>query len=750
MILRINPSKDLSPVQLHGDDLWSSSGDDPFFDIRFNAIRRPILVAFLKSADGEMVEPKVYVNKGHGYRERDTFQHDPGHCFIITADVGRSGLICSLRIDPSTQPGEFSFSVESFPDRESAERMIRMRRERDMRNAVRWDIGPLPRFRLRLPSPRLRRRKSELAKFVHVQQALAQNLPNVRPEPNDAIWLSIVVPVFNAPKRYLDDIVRSFESQGAEGTELILSDDASTSEETLRCYKAFASRKNIKIVRGSVNGGIAKATNSGLAEATGTWITLLDHDDVIAPHALKIIAKAIVDNPETEFLYTDELVVNDRLVPDGLMLKPAFDPVLLTGVNYINHFSVYRHARLRKIGYLRTGFDGSQDYDLLLRYLDGIPEHHVLHVPYAAYWWRRTGQTYSRRFIDRATGAARIALSERFERQGRNVVIKSALTETLHRVEFPVPTENHWPKISVIIPSRDAYGLICTVLKGLFEGTDYPNIEVIIIDNGTTDRRVLELYQHYRDTRPGFLAIITEESFNFAKAINRGMENASGEHFLILNNDIEVIDAGWLKEMVSCLKFDATGIVGAKLLYPNNKIQHAGVIVGFGGLAGHWYLNKPANYGGPMNRLHLRNSVTCVTGAAMLISGGCRQAVGDWDEANFAVAYNDVDYCIRAHKAGFRILWTPFACLYHHESASRGSDLVGEKKRRFEQEKENLRLLHGTDTFEDPSINPGYEKRHSTPAVEIPMKLAGARAGLKTHQPDIDLQESLPTRPNKI
>lgn len=733
MTLRISASKDLAPVQLHGGDLWSSSGDDPFFDIRFSAFRQPVLVILLKSTDGEMLQPKAYINKGHGYRERDTIEHDPGRCFIIIADVGRSGLICSMRIDPSAQPGEFSFSVMSFPNRESAERMIRMRMDHDMSDAVRWDIGHLPRFRLRLPSVRLRRRTTELAKFIEMQQTLARNLPDARPEARDTVWLSIVVPVYNAPKRYLEDLVRSFETQRAEGTELILSDDASSSEETLRCYRTFAGRKGIKIVRGSVNGGIAKATNSGLMEARGTWVTLLDHDDVIAPHALKIIAKAIVDNPETQFLYTDEVVVNERLAPSGLMLKPAFDPVLLTGVNYINHFSVYRHDRLRKIGYLRTGFDGSQDYDLLLRYLEGVPEHQVLHVPYAAYWWRRTGQTYSRRFIDRATEAARVALVERFERQGESVTVVPGLTETLHRVEFPVATEHGWPKVSVIIPSRDSHALISTVLEGLFQGTDYPNLEVIIIDNGTTDRRVLELYQHYRNTRPGFSAIITEESFNFAKAINRGMKNASGEHFLILNNDIEVIDAGWLKEMVSCLKFDATGIVGAKLLYPNNKIQHAGVIVGFGGLAGHWYLNKPANYGGPMNRLHLRNSVTCVTGAAMLISGNCRRAIGDWDDANFAVAYNDVDYCIRAHKAGFRIIWTPFACLYHHESASRGSDLVGQRKRRFEQEKENLRLLHGTDTFEDPSINPGYEKRHSTPDIEIPAKLTPARAGLRVN-----------------
>ncbi|NSY51284.1 glycosyltransferase [Agrobacterium tumefaciens] len=731
MTLRIRSSRDLISINLIDPNRWESTGDDPFFDIRFNTLRKPILVAFIRTTDGEMIEPKVYLNRGHGYRERDTVQHEPGHSFIVTADVGRLGLVKSLRIDPSAQPGEFSFQIEAFPNWDSAEHVINLRMEADMQSAKRWDIGRLPRFRLKLPSPRLRHAKSQVLEFIDTQYGLAQKLHVVRPEPNDNVWLSIVVPVYNAPKRYLDDLVKSFETQHTEGVELILSDDASTSEETLRFYEVLAKRNTIKIARSGVNRGIANATNEGLALASGTWVTLLDHDDLIAPHALKMIAATIVANPQCQFLYTDEVVVNDRLVPDGLMLKPAFDPVLLTGVNYINHFSVYRHDRLRRIGYLRTAFDGSQDYDLLLRYLEGIPEQHVIHIPYPAYWWRRTGQTYSRRFMDKATEAARLALSERFQREGQVIKVVPALTETLHRVEFSLPKGLDWPKISIIIPSRDSFDLISTVLKGLFEETDYQNLEVIVIDNGTTDRRVLELYRSYTESKKNFSVTIAEEAFNFARAINRGMEKSSGEHFLILNNDIEVIDAGWLKEMVSCLKFDATGIVGAKLLYPNKKIQHAGVIVGFGGLAGHWYLNKPANFGGPMNRLHLRNSVTCVTGAAMLISGDCKEIVGSWDEENFAVAYNDVDYCIRAHKAGFRIVWTPFACMYHHESASRGSDLVGDKKRRFEQEKENLRLLHGTDTFDDPSINPGYEKRHSTPGLELPVHLAPARAGLR-------------------
>jgi GT2 family glycosyltransferase len=219
-------------------------------------------------------------------------------------------------------------------------------------------------------------------------------------------------------------------------------------------------------------------------------------------------------------------------------------------------------------------------------------------------------------------------------------------------------------------------------------------MEVLIIDNGSTDQDVVSLYEGYASECANFSFYISDEEFNFSRAVNKGITLATGDHFLLLNNDIEVIEPGWLKEMVSCLAYEKTGIVGAKLLYPNNKVQHAGVIAGFGGLAGHWYLNNSANYGGPMNRLHVRNSMTCVTAALMLISGDCAKSIGAWDEENFVIAYNDVDYCLRAYKAGFRTIWTPFACLYHHESASRGSDMVGEKRKRFEREKDNLRRIH--------------------------------------------------------
>jgi GT2 family glycosyltransferase len=721
MALHIIAKSDLQQAAGGKPDEWESTGDDPAFHVVLPIRRNPHLVLSLACAE-EDIDPKVYVDRGFGFREKDAVAIAPGRTFLIQADVGRYGLIRALRVDPASFPTRLTFDARAFRTATEAQAYAKALAAGTQSHAGMIDLGRLP--RLKLPVPRLSfgRRTNSAARYAEACYALAEaqaQTTRMPPAGDVPPWLSIVVPVYNAPARYLDDLVQSFLAQKEAGAELILSDDASTSRETRQWLSKVRPQTAIRIIRNTANGGIAQATNAGLSEASGRWVTLLDHDDVIAPHALRLVREALARNPDTLFLYTDELVVDDALLATGLMLKPAYDPVLLTGVNYINHFSFYRRDRLAGIGNLRTGYDGSQDYDLLLRYLEGIARERVLHLPYPAYWWRRTGHTYSRKFLDAATKAARTAIADRFAREGVPVRVEGAITETLHRVLFDRAATG-WPRLSVIIPSRNGYDLISRVLNDLFEKTDYPALEVIVVDNGTTDTRVLDLYASYAARFPAFSAHVEPDTFNFARAINKGISLASGEHYLILNNDIEVIEPGWLKEMVSCLAFSGTGVVGAKLLYPNGRIQHAGVIAGFGGLAGHWYLNKSRNFGGPLNRLHLRNSMTCVTGAAMLLSGDCVRITGAWDETSFAVAYNDVDYCLRAHKAGFNVVWTPFACLYHHESASRGSDLSGERRARFEREKRNLQCIHNTETFLDPAINPAYDRRHSDPAVLIP------------------------------
>jgi GT2 family glycosyltransferase len=340
-------------------------------------------------------------------------------------------------------------------------------------------------------------------------------------------------------------------------------------------------------------------------------------------------------------------------------------------------------------------------------------------LPFPAYLWRRDGTSFSAKFLELATTNARRALAEIYAQGQSLAIVDRALTPDLHRIRFDL-ARSEWPLVSVVIPSRDALPLISKVLKGLTEVTDYPDLEIIVIDNGSKDPEVLTLYEQYRRGSAPFSAHIEEEEFNFSHSINRGIAMAKGNAILLLNNDIEILEPNWLKEMVSCFDYPQTGIVGAKLLYPDRTIQHAGVIAGLGGLAGHWFIGHDEAFPGPMGRLRVRMSLSVVTGACMLISRPCIEQTGLFDEKVFSIAYNDVDYCLRAISRQFRVVWTPFATLVHHESASRGSDEVRENIERFRRDQQNLRARHGTDKFEDRALNPWYSKDRSDP---VPIRL---------------------------
>jgi GT2 family glycosyltransferase len=699
-----------------GGGKWLATDNDPQFVFFLHRLQFSYVIFELKEA-GRILDPQVFIDRGKGFEPNDMFELQATRDGIYVVALKTLGNVRNLRFDPSSYSSQFEFhayatfdlpSVKAFVERRLGEAHRGMGRLRICETIAEGDLGALRQLGARARTVNV---TSHLKNVLALAaERYSHPIERRRSEP----LISFVAPVFNTPVAYLDDLLESFRIQ-EEGTwELILVDDGSTSRQTSAWLDQQHHCPALKIIRRADNNGIAVATNSALTAARGTWVGFIDHDDALAPFAVARLSETIMQNPAASLIYTDEVLTDHKLEPLAYNLKPAYDPVLLSGVNYINHLSLYRRERLAEIGGLREGFDGSQDYDLLLRYLAGLDPAEVLHLPYPAYRWRRDGLSYSVAFLDRATTNARRALAEAYTMDNVPAPVEPALLPNLHRVMFDA-TIRSWPKISIVIPNRDSFEFLSCVLEGIIQRTDYPDLEIIVPDNGSKDTRVLSLYEEMRASTSNFRAEILEEPFNFARQVNRGISMATGDHVLLLNNDIEVTDPGWLKEMVSCLAFPNAGIVGARLLYPDGTLQHVGVIVGLGGAAGHWFCGQPASQPGPMGRLMVRQTLSAVTGACMLISKDCRVATGYLDETTFAIAYNDIDYCLRAGERGFRTVWTPFATLLHHESASRGSEETAANKPRFLREQEALRAKYELESYVDRALNPWYGRHSSKP-----------------------------------
>jgi GT2 family glycosyltransferase len=694
-------------------------------------------VVYLQSVD-DSLDPRIYVDRGAGFSEPTSIPLQHADASIYLLHISPPRKVAKLRIDPCSFPGKFRYWAKFAWSETELAKLVSEATSREA-NASIYDVvidgSPEKRTTLK-PAKRI---DEHFASIIRLAERTAPPIDASMLEKGPLI--SFVVPLHDSSPAHLNDLLKSFREQPNGAAELILCDDGSTSADTISWLSKQENSRVIRILRNTTNSGIASATNLGIAEARGEWISFIDHDDALTPYVVQLLAQTISDHPDCKFIYTDEVVTDAKLKPVAYFFKPAFDEVLLSGVNYINHLSCYRADRLRMIGGLRAGYEGSQDYDLLLRYLDGLQPEEIKHLPYPGYRWRRTGSSYTAKFMNRATANARKALAEHFRHGDEDIPVDAALAKDLHRVRFD-KLKRTWPRVSVIIPNRNSFALISRVLLDLTTKTDYPDLEVIVIDNGTTDSRVLEIYGKMKEGLPSpscpvrgkfspgpvpFQYEVKPSTFNFARQANRGVELASGEFILILNNDIEVIENDWLREMVSCFDYPRTGIVGARLLYPNGRLQHAGVIVGLGGLAGHWYIGQRGNTPGPMARLRVRQSLTAVTGACMLISRACFQSVGKFDEREFAVAYNDIDFCLRAVEGGFRVIWTPFATLTHHQSATRGDDKNMLNRDRFDYEKENMRRRYNTGAFEDRAFSPWYTREWGVPLPALLDHLPKAR-----------------------
>lgn len=529
---------------------------------------------------------------------------------------------------------------------------------------------------------------------------------------------SVLVPVHETPDDALRAMMNSVRAQTWPHWELCLADDGSRApavRDTLE--DAAASDARIKLALRPRNGNISAASNTALALASGEWLALLDHDDVLAPHALQTMADAIAHHPDSDLYYSDE----DKLDADGSRydpyFKPDFNPELLRGQNFVSHLGVYRAALVRKLGGFRPGFEGSQDYDLTLR-VTAATRAPVIHVPHVLYHWRLYpgAGTFSSTQIERSTDAARRALREQAESLGETVDVVAGI-DNYHRVIPADPAT--WPRVTVIVPTRDGLDVLKPCVQGVLTRTDYPDIELIVVDNGSRDPATLK----YLASLPARV-LRDDGPFNFARLNNLAAEQATGDIMLLLNNDVAVTDPGWLREVVRQAIRPGIGAVGARLLYPDGTVQHAGVVLGLGGVAGHVGIGAGACDPGPFGLLHLVREVGAVTAACMAVPTAAWRAVGGMDAAHFGVAFNDVDLCLRLRAAGYRIVFTPYAELVHHESKSRGSDFAPDQVDRFTAEIATMQRRWSDELAHDPFFSPNHSLDLHTPSLAFPPRVS--------------------------
>ncbi|MFH0264225.1 glycosyltransferase [Vibrio rumoiensis] len=530
--------------------------------------------------------------------------------------------------------------------------------------------------------------------------------------------ISIIVPTYNTDELFLKQCIDSVVNQSYSNWELCLADDASTSEHVRDVIAEYCRRDGrIKAVYREENGHISAASNSAISIAEGEWIALLDHDDELHKHALSYVAHVLERNPQTEFVYTDEDKINERGERFDPHFKPEWNPDLFYSQNYISHLSVYKSSIVRKIGGFRIGFEGSQDYDFLLRYSREINAANIVHIPKVLYHWRaiegstalEAGQK------DYTTQKGIDALQDHFDQQQTDVQVMKGKNANTYRVKWSTADN---PLVSLIIPTRNGKDITKQAIDSILNKTSYRNYEIILVDNNSEDEAALEYFAQL-DKHDKVTVLKYPHPFNYSAINNFAVRHANGDIVGLVNNDVEVINSDWLTEMVSHAIRPDVGCVGAKLYYSNDTVQHAGIILGIGGVAGHSHKHFPRDSQGYFSRLNLVQNLSAVTAACLLIRKEVFELVGGLNETDLTVAFNDVDFCLRVREQGYRNLWTPYAELYHYESISRGAEDNPEKIARFNKEVDYMKGAWTDLLTSDPSYNVNLTKRHENFSISV-------------------------------
>jgi len=705
---------------------WQSMGDDPHFylddiDIAEGAWCQLHLVI---NSTKKSCNAKIYFDYGKGFNEEDTLSLRPKFGEVKTCVIRTEGPLKAIRFDPMDCIGKFSVPIF---------KLVKVEESQALANMSRW----LDRFNQKSPVTRKRNladkdlnlldelfdeywhafteanRGNSTSYEEWIELVEKPSLPS--PEQLQAAlqqWqnqppISIVVPVFNTPEKYLRECIESVQAQSYTNWELCISDDGSSQPHVRRVLQEYEKADSrIRVVYRPESGHISRSSNSALEIAQGEYVALMDHEDQLPEHALYFVVEALNDKPDAQIVYSDE----DKIDQTGERFDPHFksdwNPDLFYSQNYVSHLIVYRSDLLETINGFRLGVEGSQDQDLLLRCLPYVKSDEIIHIPRVLYHWRALEGSTARAVgeKDYTTEAGLRALRDYFSAQGPDgVEVEAGLVPDTYRVHWPVPMPE--PLVSLLIPTRDRKDITELAVCSILEKTTYTNYEILILDNGSVEPETLKWFAQIQKQDKRVKVMRYDHPFNYSAINNFGVQCASGSVIGLVNNDVEVISPDWLTEMVSHVMRSDVGCVGAKLYYPDDTIQHAGVVLGIGGVASHPFKHHVKDSDGYFKRLKVVQNYSAVTAACLMVKRDLYEKVGGLDENNLAIAYNDIDFCLRVSKAGYKNVWTPYAELYHHESVSRGSDEDNEKIERLKNEREYMLHVWGEDLENDPFYN---------------------------------------------
>ncbi|MFC1751378.1 glycosyltransferase, partial [Pseudomonadota bacterium] len=524
--------------------------------------------------------------------------------------------------------------------------------------------------------------------------------------------ISIVTPVHDVPVDILKNCIDSVINQIYPNFELCIVDDASTDKKIKSLLEGYAKKdKRIRVQYRKKNGGIVKASNDAIENAKGAYIGFLDNDDTLTPDALFEVAKALQEE-KYDFIYSDEDKIDEKGNRCEPFFKPSFSPDLLLSINYTCHFSVYRKKLIKDVGALREGFDGSQDYDLALRISEKAKK--IKHIPKVLYNWRMIKGSTAGQFDAKphCFTSAKEALRETMDRRGIEGKVADGVWKGSYRVQRALKSR---PKVTIIIPFKDKPEVLKVCLDSLFEKTNYDNYEVILVNNQS---ELFETKEYLKTLEEKNVKILNYDfPFNYAAINNFAAKQAKGEILVLLNNDVEIITPNWIEAMLEHAQRSDVGAVGAKLLFPDDTVQHAGTLIGVGGIANHAFLKQLSSDHGYFGQTDLIKNYSAVTGACLMIRKDVYINCDGLNEKDLGISFNDVDLCLRLREKGYLIVYTPYAKLYHHESLSRGYEVAMDEIKFFQREHRGI-LEKG-----DPYYNPNLTKERFDYSLRVEDKL---------------------------